>query len=122
MLLRRLDTTVISPPELEQQRSEVTAPQLLDVRTPNEHAAGTIPGAQPLSAGKVLFHQADLPSREAGPIVSFCQSGLRNTVAASTLRRAGFDVTELEGSYAGWPQRSAQLPEQPATTSDGRSA
>lgn len=34
--------------------------------------------------------------------MSYCQSGVRNSVAASALRRAGYDVVELEGSYAGW--------------------
>ena len=104
---------VLSPAELEQQRSEGNAPPLVDVRTRNEHAAGTIPAAQQLSAGKVLFHQHELPSPQDGPIVTFCQSGLRNTVAASTLRRAGFDVIELEGSYGAWDRWTT---EQAATT------
>ena len=65
----------------------------------------------------MLFHQAELPAPEAGPIVTFCQSGLRSTVAASALRRAGFDVTELDGSYAAWNRWTA---EQPATDSAER--
>lgn len=73
---------------------------LLDVRNLTEYLAGTIPGARQLSAGKVLWHQAGLP--EEGTIVSFCQSGVRNAVAASALRRAGHRVVELAGSYAGW--------------------
>lgn len=102
---------VITAAELEDLGEAVT---LLDVRTRTEHAAGTIPGAQQLSAGKVLFHQDELPSPEAGPIVAFCQSGLRNTVAASALRRAGHDVIELEGSYAAWARWTAQQSESPA--------
>ncbi len=31
-----------------------------------------------------------------------CQRGVGKTVAASALRRAGHDVIELDGSYAGW--------------------
>ena len=73
---------------------------LLDVRNKSEHAAGTIPGSEQLSAGRVLWHIDELPAD--GTIVTFCQSGVRNSVAASALRRAGFDVVELEGSYAGW--------------------
>ncbi|GAA1050177.1 MBL fold metallo-hydrolase [Arthrobacter russicus] len=73
---------------------------LLDVRNLSEYQAGTIPGARQLSAGKVLWHQDQLP--RAGTIVSFCQGGVRNSVAASTLRRAGHRVVELEGSYAAW--------------------
>ena len=103
---------VISPAELEQQRSEGAVPWLLDVRTRTEHAAGTVPGAQQLSAGKVLFCQGELPGEGAGPLVTFCQSGLRNTVAASALRRAGHEVVELDGSYAAWAQWRAEHPEQ----------
>ncbi|WCE39408.1 MBL fold metallo-hydrolase [Brevibacterium sp. BDJS002] len=73
---------------------------LLDVRNRSEFAQGTIPGAEQLSAGRVLWHQDRLPA--SGTIVSFCQSGVRNSVASSALRRAGHRVIELEGSYLGW--------------------
>ncbi|RIK15322.1 MAG: MBL fold metallo-hydrolase, partial [Acidobacteria bacterium] len=86
----------VAPRDLD----DLDAALLLDVRNRSEHTAGTIPGAQQLSAGRVLWHQDELP-RE-GTIVTFCQTGVRNAVASSALRRAGFDVVELEGSYAGW--------------------
>lgn len=73
---------------------------LLDVRNKNEYAAGHIPGAEQLSAARVLWHQDELP-RE-GTIVTYCQTGMRNTVAAQALRRAGFDIVELAGSYQAW--------------------
>jgi len=94
--------SVITPAELAELIEASEAGTLIDVRTRTEHAGGTIPGAQQLSSGKVLFHQSELPEPDAGRIITFCQSGLRNTVAASALRRAGYDVAELEGSYAGW--------------------
>ncbi|MDJ1370528.1 MBL fold metallo-hydrolase [Gulosibacter molinativorax] len=86
----------IAPAELE----AFDAALLLDVRNKTEYADGHIPGAKQLSGGRVLWHQDELP-RE-GTIVSYCQSGVRNSVAASALRREGFDVVELEGSYNGW--------------------
>ncbi|MFF5792249.1 rhodanese-like domain-containing protein [Paeniglutamicibacter sp. NPDC012692] len=73
---------------------------LLDVRSKSEHAAGHIPGSVQLNAGRVLWHADSLPAD--GVIVSYCQTGARNSVAASALRRAGHRVVELEGSYAGW--------------------
>ena len=86
---------------------------LLDVRNRSEHAAGTIPvsagadgddaGAAQLSAGKVAFHEDELP--KDATLVTFCQSGLRNVVAAQALRRDGFRVVELEGSYNAWQYR-----------------
>lgn len=74
---------------------------LLDLRNKTENADGTIPGAEQLSGGRVLWNLDELPGKDA-TIVSFCQSGVRNSVAASALRRKGYDVVELEGSYLGW--------------------
>ncbi len=73
---------------------------LLDVRNKTEFAAGHIPGATQISGGRVLWQQDQLPTD--GTIVTYCQSGMRNAVAASALRDAGFNVIELEGSYLGW--------------------
>lgn len=76
------------------------AAMVLDVRNRTEHAAGHIPGSHQLSGGRVMWNLDQLPSE--GTIVSYCQSGVRNSVAASALRRAGYDVVELDDSYAGW--------------------
>ncbi len=86
----------ISPAELDGFDTTL----LLDVRNKTEHTAGHIPDSVQLNAGRVLWNTDNLPSD--GVIVSYCQSGVRNSVAASALRRAGFDIVELEGSYAGW--------------------
>ncbi|WP_153506458.1 MBL fold metallo-hydrolase [Cumulibacter manganitolerans] len=81
---------------------------LLDVRNKTEHAAGHIPGSYQLSGGRVMWHLDELP--ENGTIVSYCQSGVRNAVAASALRRAGYDVVELDGSYAAWSAGRTAVP------------
>ncbi|MEV4901429.1 MBL fold metallo-hydrolase [Citricoccus sp. NPDC055426] len=94
--------TVVSPAELGSTDHVL----LLDVRGKGEHAAGHIPGSQQLNAGRLLWNQRSLP-RE-GTIVTYCQTGVRNSVAASTLRRAGFTVAELDGSYAGWRRWQAE--------------
>ncbi|GAP60829.1 beta-Lactamase [Arthrobacter sp. Hiyo1] len=51
-----------------------------------------------------MWHLDELPTQ--GAIVSYCQSGVRNSVAASALRRAGYDIVELDGSYAAWATRN----------------
>jgi hydroxyacylglutathione hydrolase len=43
--------------------------------------------------------------RTSSTIVSYCQTGVRNSVAASALRRAGYDIVELDGSYTEWVAR-----------------
>lgn len=93
----------VRPPQISPAGLQDVEPaMLLDVRTANEHAAGHIPGSHQLSGGRVLWHQDQLPAE--GPIVTYCQSGRRNSVAASALRSQGHDVRELVGSYAGWSE------------------
>lgn len=87
---------LIQPEELE----GFEAAMILDVRNRTEHTAGNIPGSYQLSGGRVMWHLDELPAH--GTIVSYCQSGVRNSVAASALRRAGYDVVELDGSYNAW--------------------
>lgn len=94
---------------LELVRPKVVQPQdvqdfdhsmLLDVRNKNEFTKGHLPGAQHLAGGRILWQLDQLPSD--GTILSYCQSGVRNSVVASALRRQGHDVAELDGSYAAW--------------------
>ncbi|MBB3039087.1 MBL fold metallo-hydrolase [Hoyosella altamirensis] len=88
----------IAPAEIETSDIKL----LLDVRNKTEHADGHIPGSQQLSAGRVLWHLDQLPAD--GTIATYCQSGVRNSVAASALRRKGYHVLEVAGSYAGWAE------------------
>ena len=83
---------------------------LLDVRNKTEYADGHLPGAQQLSGGRVLWNLEQLPSPDQGTIITYCQSGVRNSVAASALRREGYEVAELVGSYAGWAARPDSVP------------
>ena len=83
---------------------------LLDVRNKTEYAAGHLPGAVQLSGGRVMWHLEQLPEPGTGTIVTYCQSGVRNSVAASALRRAGYDIAELDGSYAAWVSRVGNVP------------
>ena len=87
---------LIQPEELQ----GFDAAMVVDVRNRSEHIAGNIPGSYQLSGGRVMWHLDKLPTD--GTIVTYCQSGVRNSVAASALRRAGYDVVELDGSYAAW--------------------
>lgn len=73
---------------------------VLDVRQASEYAAGHVPGATRIGAGRVLWETARLPKDRT--IITYCQSGARNIVASQALRRAGFPVIEIEGSYLGY--------------------
>lgn len=90
------------PPVLPQaELADHEHSMLLDLRNKTEHAAGHIPGSTQLSSGRVLWNLDQLPA-SGKPILAYCQSGVRNSVASSALRRRGYRVIELEGSYAGW--------------------
>lgn len=94
--LPQVTPEVLDPEDLDSASYDL----LLDVRNKTEYAAGHIPGAKQLSAARVLWQTAELS--RTGRIVTYCQTGVRNAVAAAALRRAGFDVTELKGSYRAW--------------------
>ena len=96
---------LVSPTELDAFDQVL----LLDVRNKTEFADGHIPGAEQLSGGRLMWSLDDLPSE--GTIVTYCQSGVRNSVAASALRRDGYDVAELDGSYLGWAAMPGAVPE-----------
>jgi len=88
----------LSARQLADRLDEVT---VLDVRKPTEFREGHVRGAvnRPLST---LVDQLDTISRDR-PIVTFCGSGRRATIAASILARAGVDhVAVCLGSMAAW--------------------
>lgn len=65
------------------------APLVIDVRQVTEYEAGHVPGSLLLGAGELQDRLADLPRDR--PLATFCASGYRSAVAASLLRRAGFE-------------------------------
>src|SRR5699024_6021198 len=83
---------------------------LLDVRNKTEYAAGHLPGARQLSGGRAMWNLDELPPPDAGTIVTYCRSGVRNAVTASALRRAGYDIAELDGSYIAWEDIPGNIP------------
>ncbi|MGV8910215.1 MAG: MBL fold metallo-hydrolase [Propionicimonas sp.] len=93
---------LVVPAVIAQDDLDITGrAMLLDVRNKTEFAAGHLPGAEQLSGGRVLWQLNQLPA-DGAPIIAYCQSGVRVSVTASALRRAGYNVVELEGSYLGW--------------------
>ena len=79
---------------------------VLDVRSSTEWSEGHIPGAVNVPLAELTLRMAEL--RERQPIVTYCQSGARSTVAASVLRAAGIvDVSNAEGGFDEWTRIGA---------------
>lgn len=71
---------------------------LLDVREPDEWAAGHIDSAIHVPLGQLDPTRFD-PSR---PIVAICRSGNRSGQAAAALADAGIDAHNLAGGMKAW--------------------
>lgn len=70
--------------------------QLIDVREPDEVAAGTLPGAINIPLGDLAERVGELDP--ANRVVVLCRSGARSTKASEQLTAAGFsDVVNLAG-------------------------
>ncbi len=76
--------------------STAERPLLLDVRTPEEYAAGHIPGAMNVPIDELRTRLHELPQ---GEIVTYCQVGQRGYLAARILLAAGRSARNLSGGY-----------------------
>lgn len=79
-------------------------PVLVDVRTPQEFAAGHVPGALSLPLDTLPEAAARLPDRDA-PIVLYCRSGQRAARAMEMLRTQGYRNLENGGTLEAVAQR-----------------
>ena len=70
---------------------------LLDVRTPQEHAQGTIPGSTCAPVDQLRECLKELPKNKE--YLVFCQVGVRAYIAARLLTQHGFRVRNLSGGY-----------------------
>ncbi|MFV0427148.1 MAG: ThiF family adenylyltransferase [Beutenbergiaceae bacterium] len=95
--------SVLALRELQAQQPVV----LVDVRNPDEVAAGKIPGALTIPVPLLLTEggRARLPRERQ--LVAYCQVGPRAQQAVMALADAGFAALWLEGGYPAW--ESAQV-------------
>lgn len=103
-LLADLRRTVreVTPLELA---ATVPAPAVVDLREPDELAAGRIPGAVAIPRGLLEQRvEAALPDR-ARLVVLYCSGGVRSVLAARTLGELGYAaVASLAGGFSAWKQ------------------
>jgi NADPH-dependent 2,4-dienoyl-CoA reductase/sulfur reductase-like enzyme/rhodanese-related sulfurtransferase len=87
---------------------------LVDVRTPEEFAAGAIPGAINLPLDELRERHGDLP---ADHLVVHCQVGQRGFTAARLLSQLGHVVVNLDGGYRTWRDGEATRQHETAAVS-----
>jgi molybdopterin/thiamine biosynthesis adenylyltransferase/rhodanese-related sulfurtransferase len=86
---------------------------LLDVREPDEHDQGALPGAVHLPRGHLEAQvEAKVPNKDT-PVVIYCAGGVRSAFAAKTMQELGYtDVVSMAGGFGKWKDegRAWQVP------------
>lgn len=73
---------------------------VLDVREPDEHELGAIPGALNIRLGDLRGRLNELDKNRQ--IVCYCQVGLRGYLAERILKQNGFHAANLSGGWITW--------------------
>lgn len=95
-------------PEQLAERLKAGNIRLIDVRTAEEVAAGTIPGAEHIPLDQ--FDPAKLGADDGREVVLFCRSGRRSAVAGEKLAATtGEPVEHLSGGILAWEAAGLSL-------------
>lgn len=76
---------------------------VVDVREPDEYAAGHVPGALLLPLGQVPARAADVLPDKAAPIFVYCRTGRRSEAAGRQLLAMGYQNVKNLGGILSWP-------------------
>lgn len=81
---------------------------LIDVRSPEEHQGGFIPGTDfNIDFREIQNRHQEVHAELDSHVVVYCQSGHRSNIAAETLMRLGYkNVYNVEGSMNAWEEAS----------------
>ena len=87
---------------------------LVDVRSPDEHQGGFIPGTDfNIDFREIKNRHQELHAKLDNHVVVYCQSGHRSNIAAETLMSLGYkNVYNVEGSMNAWEEAKYPI-EQP---------
>lgn len=79
---------------------------LIDVRSPDEHQGGFIPGTDfNIDFREIQNRHQELRAELDSHVVVYCQSGHRSNIAADTLMKLGYkNVYNVEGSMNAWEE------------------
>jgi sulfur-carrier protein adenylyltransferase/sulfurtransferase len=76
---------------------------VLDVREPDEHQQGAIPGAIHIPRGQLESNIEHKIADKDAPVVIYCAGGTRSAFAAKTMQELGYsDVVSMMGGFNRW--------------------
>jgi NADPH-dependent 2,4-dienoyl-CoA reductase/sulfur reductase-like enzyme/rhodanese-related sulfurtransferase len=106
------DCDIVDPRELDGLVTQGWV--LVDVRTPEEHGNGAIPGSINVPIDSL---RDQLDALGSGPIVVYCEVGQRGHTATALMHELGMQVRNLDGGYRTWTaSMRAQAPDPVAAT------
>ncbi len=94
----------LNGPDFKHKFQEAKNGVLVDVRTPGEYQAGTLPGARNINFLSPQFKAEFLKLPNDRPYFLFCRSGSRSAHACALLAKEGYEVYNLKGGINSWPQ------------------
>lgn len=93
---------VVSKTEFKQEISKENT-QLVDVRTTDEFADGSIQHAKNIDVNSNDFEAKIQQLDKTKPVYIYCRSGARSQTAAKKMVELGFtEIYDLEGGYLNW--------------------
>lgn len=94
---------VLNKEQFNKKLASTPTAQLIDVRTPEEFAAGAIPNAINIDFYADDFDSKMLALKKDAPVFLYCKSGGRSGKTAKKLSKAYFkEVYDLKGGYSNW--------------------
>lgn len=79
--------------------------QVIDLREPEEYAAGHLPESRSIPLGKLDERMGELEKLKDNPLILLCQTGVRSGGACAKLGKLGFaKVHSLDGGIEAWVQ------------------
>lgn len=83
---------------------------VLDVRRPEEYAAGHLQGARNLDwLNPAAFEKGLQGLDKSRTYFVYCRSGKRSNAAAKRMKREGFKVYDLSGGYLKWTEQALPI-------------
>lgn len=100
----------LGPDAFEKFIKDNPGAQLIDVRTPEEFAAGHLPGAR-----NINYYDDDFAAQmgkldKSKPVLVYCAVGGRSGSAAGDLKSWGFTkIYDLEGGFKAWKAKGKKI-------------
>jgi rhodanese-related sulfurtransferase len=104
-------------PEIDLQRLAAAAADgaaVLDVRNPDEYAAGRVPGAHLVPLPTLATRLDEMPTDR--PVYVICQAGGRSAQATALLRQVGVEAYSFSGGTAAWIAAGRPVETDPAAS------